>query len=64
MDDAKRKWLKKLLKLMQENPDAHFSYTTSDDGVWLSYGPGRNDEINLGFSNESAAQQLAAWSKT
>lgn len=51
-------WLEDLASLLEKRSDARFSYNTSDDGVWLEYGPRRDDEVNLCFSNKDAIDQL------
>lgn len=51
-------WLRSLYLLLGRNPGAEFGYTTDDDGVWLRFGAGHNDEINLGWSNDSARTAL------
>lgn len=51
-------WLRDLYGVMSRNPDASFAYTTNDDGVWLTFGKGRDDRINLGWSHDSARTAL------
>ncbi len=58
MREEELQWLRRLYHLLSSNPGAEFGYTTNDDGVWLSFGAGRNDRINLGFSHDSARTAL------
>ena len=53
-DDEKIQWLRDLYSLLTRNKNAEFSYTTSDDGVWLSFGEAKADSLNLGYDNDSA----------
>lgn len=65
-DREKAKWLEAFAALLESNPHAFMTYTTSDDGVWLSFGPREGDEINVGFNRESALEAIhtrASWLK-
>lgn len=58
MREEELQWLRSLYHLLSRNPGASFSYTTSDDGVWLRFGEGRDAQINLGWTHDGARTAL------
>lgn len=54
------KWLDDFAALIERNPSAFMTYTTSDDGVWLSYGPKNDDAVNVGWSHDATLDGVRA----
>lgn len=58
-DQEKAHWLTRLLALFKENPDAEL-VLLADDQIMLSYGPGLDDEFEIGTRRKLNIDALEA----